>query len=368
MADDREGYWNVLYLFHKAGPNRYALAGYMTLFYFDSPFRKPRPGTIVRVCQVLILPPYQRQGHGRKMLHCVHDLTVMSVAKKPMAGGKPPRSPVPGVPSDVVEINVEDPAPSFVALRNRVDYERFLRIHGLVDDHDGSNNTNSENNDVFSTPKLNSSAKKKQMPPSGGSKNNRFQRWFDEEDVPAVVARFSGAVTPRLKNNGDNCSVLDERFFTPLSDDKASVAASRAKITVGQIHIVYELYKLMRLRQQLEGRRTNAAAAAAAAAGGSSSGRRSSARKRSNNNKSNGDDGSNNSNSDSSLRDELEKRYRLMVKKRLNKTHREEMGIYRGNKQQMQAHLAKLYDETVRGYDAILLRSSASTRPAAAVV
>ena len=113
---DKGGFWRVMYLFEKLGDSQYALAGYMTLFHFDSPFRKPMPGTILRVCQALILPPFQRAGHGSDMLHTLYDLVQFP--------GKIDYSDNHGSLHSIVEINVEDPAPSFVQLRNRVDYER----------------------------------------------------------------------------------------------------------------------------------------------------------------------------------------------------------------------------------------------------
>ena len=113
------GTWKVLYLFHQHELNcqsekreaRYSLAGYITLFSFYSPFRKPQPGLVMRICQALILPPYQRDGHGRKMLHTIYDLAHQIFDTKEK-GQEPIR-----------EINVEDPAPAFTALRNSVDFQ-----------------------------------------------------------------------------------------------------------------------------------------------------------------------------------------------------------------------------------------------------
>jgi histone acetyltransferase 1 len=67
----------------------------MTVFHFLSPFKKPKPGTIARVCQVLILPPYQRVGHGKVLLQQLYDIAH-------------------DTSNDIVEINVEDPAPVLV--------------------------------------------------------------------------------------------------------------------------------------------------------------------------------------------------------------------------------------------------------------
>ena len=103
--------WKVCYLWKKHGDDKFSLVGYVTLFHFSSPFRKPRAGTVVRICQVLLLPPYQRQGHGRVLLECVYDYARST--------------------ESIVEVNVEDPAPSFTALRNKVDYELYHERVGL---------------------------------------------------------------------------------------------------------------------------------------------------------------------------------------------------------------------------------------------
>ena len=111
---DQGGHWKVLYVFRKhteATTGRYSLAGYMTLFHFRAPFRKPKAGIVVRICQVLLLPHYQRLGLGRRMMHAVYDLAHQSHS-----------TTTKDLP--IVEVNVEDPAPAFVTLRNVVDFER----------------------------------------------------------------------------------------------------------------------------------------------------------------------------------------------------------------------------------------------------
>lgn len=106
VASRDGGYWKVLYLFRRNAPHQYSLAGYLTIFHFLSPFKRPKSGIVARVCQALILPPYQRMGHGKMLLKTVYELAADSS-------------------KNIVEINVEDPAPSFVALRNGVDIPRI---------------------------------------------------------------------------------------------------------------------------------------------------------------------------------------------------------------------------------------------------
>jgi len=64
-GDDR---WQVMFLVRRGRKNRSLFVGYYTLFTFRNPFA----GAKVRVCQALILPPYQGKGLGREMLLAVY--------------------------------------------------------------------------------------------------------------------------------------------------------------------------------------------------------------------------------------------------------------------------------------------------------
>ena len=209
------GYWRVLYLFQKHGTRRYSLCGYVTLFHFNAPFRKPKAGIVMRICQVLLLPPYQRCGHGKVLIRTVHDLAKES--------------------DDIVEINVEDPAPGFVALRNRVDYEM-----------------------------LSESVK---------------------SEEPWLPAHY-----------------LKPGCFSTLRETDLNRAASLGCITPRQVQVAYELYKVHEIPQ--------------------------------------GDD---------------ESEFRLMVKKRLLKTHGEQLSALK-TKKERQACLAELWQEAHKQYSAILKR------------
>ncbi|KAL7478961.1 hypothetical protein ACHAW6_004713 [Cyclotella cf. meneghiniana] len=118
------GCWRVLYLFEKhvtsppkrgrgrppksqesrskSSSVRYSLAGYMTFLYHD---------TKLAVCQVLLLPPYQRCGHGTELMKAAHMLAHHGVSCLQI--------------EPVSQIDVVMPAPAFVALRDRVDYDLF---------------------------------------------------------------------------------------------------------------------------------------------------------------------------------------------------------------------------------------------------
>jgi histone acetyltransferase 1 len=146
--------WKVLYLFQKhedqndddgntcsSRSNRgFSLAGYMTLYHFCSPFRKPTAGRVVRVCQALVLPPYQRQGHGIRMLEAVFTYAAAAANTNSTASANADEQPI-------VVVNCEDPAPAFQLLRTVVDYRRFV-AHGrtwfttkTVNDNDADHST-----------------------------------------------------------------------------------------------------------------------------------------------------------------------------------------------------------------------------------
>jgi len=77
----------------------YTMVGYTTLYKFINfpvcDFRQ-------RLSQILILPPYQRRGHGQALLQVVYGLTAQN---------------------DCVETTVEDPSPIFQIVRDLTDVQ-----------------------------------------------------------------------------------------------------------------------------------------------------------------------------------------------------------------------------------------------------
>ena len=234
------GFWKVLYLYQKHNnndvdnnndnANQYSLVGYMTLFHFFAPFHKPEPGIVVRICQALVLPTYQGQGHGKRLMQALYDL--VHHGQKYYTDGQA-----------IVQVNVEDPAPGFIALRNKMDLQ-------LLNDH---------------------------------------PEWWPAHNKDAT----------------------DEAFFTAVSEKEALDMSSKSKVTPHQIHIVNELVKLQSLMSEQQKTTTDS--------------------------------------------EELEKRFRLMVKKRLNKEHREDMSAF-PTKDQKKAFLANLFDEQYQSYQALLMK------------
>ncbi|CAJ1925484.1 unnamed protein product [Cylindrotheca closterium] len=244
VSNEQSGHWKVLYLFLHCPKQKYAVVGYCTLFHFNSPFHKPVPGTIVRICQALVLPPFQGQGHGKKMMQCLYDAVHNRI--EGAYGNSQDQQ-------EVVEINVEDPAPGFVALRNKVDWK-------LLKDH----------------PEYWSNAK--------------------------------------VDNN-----IAEEAFFASIPEAQAIQVGANAKITPHQVHIVHEMQRLEALHNATFDTSTN------------------------------GGGGVN--------EEELERRYRLLVKRRLNKDHREDLSSF-GTKDAKKAYLAKLFDEQLALYNRLLPKGS----------
>lgn len=101
-VDDK---WEVYYIYEVSGTHRY-LAGFTTIYRFPIPIAG-RVQDRIRVSQVVVLPPFQRQGHGNSMLRLVHREADRC---------------------DASEVTVEDPAPGMVALRDDFDANRYVEL------------------------------------------------------------------------------------------------------------------------------------------------------------------------------------------------------------------------------------------------
>lgn len=94
--DDRWDFFLVFEKYNKDGETLYASVGYMTVYNYYVYPDKTRP----RVSQMLILPPFQGEGHGAQLLEAVHRFYC-------------------GLPK-VQDITAEDPSESYVKLRDFV--------------------------------------------------------------------------------------------------------------------------------------------------------------------------------------------------------------------------------------------------------
>ena len=82
----------------------YAIAGYMTVYRYYAYPERIRP----RVSQVMILPPFQKQGHGAQLLQTFYNTCYSR--------------------SEVKDITVEDPSESFQRVRDFVDAKNCLNL------------------------------------------------------------------------------------------------------------------------------------------------------------------------------------------------------------------------------------------------
>lgn len=285
-SDEGGGNWKVVYLFarHKSdilgkcdhdqqAPPKcknackresvYSLVGYMTLFTFYSPLKKPRGGNVLRICQALVLPPFQRQGHGKAMMAAVYDYARGSKSRDGN-GDDPKISAV----QNVVEVNVEDPAPGFSRMRDAMDYALFEKL--FVEE------------------------KEKQS-----------------KDIQDILDQYISK---------DTCP-----SWKPLTQNDATILAAEAKITKVQIHAAYEIHKLARMKAILRQEESKWQQY---------------------------DDAD--TSDIKEKRENIMKEYRLMVKKRLNHFHREEIGAHGISKAEKQAKLSELYEETYSRYNSVL--------------
>ena len=247
-SNEGGGHWKCLYVYRRHEADQYSLVGYTTLFHFNSPFRKPKPGIVMRVCQAIVLPPYQRGGHGSMMLHEVYKIAEGRTS----VGSDVDGSTTKASDGDVVEVNVEDPCPGFVALRNKVDFKRFQNSSDL----------------------------------------GRLQ-----------------SISTKVNSND---------FCSPLPEDLVAVGAAKLRVTPQQIHIASEMAKLNAMEAEIRALRSP---------------------------------------KEISCNEEtiegMVKKYRLMVKKRLLKIHREELGACR-SKDEQKAKLGEIFDNTLLHYRSLL--------------
>ncbi|ESO94305.1 hypothetical protein LOTGIDRAFT_232538 [Lottia gigantea] len=104
VDDDRWNYFLVFEKYRNNGETMYAIAGYMTIYNYYAYPNKTRP----RISQVLILPPFQRQGHGAELLQTFYNTCYDR--------------------DDIMDITVEDPSENFQRLRDFVDCKNVCKL------------------------------------------------------------------------------------------------------------------------------------------------------------------------------------------------------------------------------------------------
>ncbi|XP_033624835.1 histone acetyltransferase type B catalytic subunit-like isoform X2 [Asterias rubens] len=102
--DEKWDYYTIFERYSVDGNKRYAVAGYATAYRYYAYPDLIRP----RISQVLILPPFQRQGHGVHLLEAMY--THFRNDNK------------------VLDVTVEDPSDNFVRLRDFVDCRNCQKL------------------------------------------------------------------------------------------------------------------------------------------------------------------------------------------------------------------------------------------------
>ncbi|XXQ31732.1 histone acetyltransferase [Plasmodiophora brassicae] len=108
FIDDSDDKWSLLLLYRQRQPSESVnaskfvdICGYVTVYSF---YAHPG-GERHRLSQIIVFPPYQRQGHGRRLLQAVYDNAIEC---------------------GCFEVTVEDPAPAFQRLRDVLDLQRIV--------------------------------------------------------------------------------------------------------------------------------------------------------------------------------------------------------------------------------------------------
>lgn len=110
FIDVEDEKWTFYILFNRKvvnGVPSYTSMGYSTVYHFYAFPDKSR----YRISQMLILPPFQRKGHGGRLLQAIYD----DLVPRPL----------------VRDILVEDPSDDFQAMRDYVDCRNTLASEGL---------------------------------------------------------------------------------------------------------------------------------------------------------------------------------------------------------------------------------------------
>jgi len=110
VDDEKWNYYVAYEKYRHDNGYRYAFVGYMTVYNYYAYPERIRP----RVSQVLVLPPFQRQGHGSRLLQCFYNRCY-------------------ALP-EVLDITVEDPSEGFQRMRDCVDAANCLKLASFTRD------------------------------------------------------------------------------------------------------------------------------------------------------------------------------------------------------------------------------------------
>lgn len=110
VDDDRWDYYLLFEKYQEDSHTMYAFAGYMTVYNYYAYPEKIRP----RISQALVLPPFQRQGHGATLIQTFYNGCYHR--------------------HDILDITVEDPSENFQRVRDFVDCKNCMRLPSFQKD------------------------------------------------------------------------------------------------------------------------------------------------------------------------------------------------------------------------------------------
>ncbi|RDD45340.1 Histone acetyltransferase type B catalytic subunit [Trichoplax sp. H2] len=181
FIDDDDEKWTFYLLYHKRKDHnafRYDIIGYMTSYNYYAYPDKIRS----RISQIIILPPYQRNGHGAKLLESYY-----SLAEKD---------------DNILDITAEDPSENFISLRDFVDCRRCAKLPAYSDQnlHDG-----------FNENMANEARKKLKIHKKEEKDLLKLQKFLKPEEYNAAIIQANSQDKVQLLN--DSYKAIEESYL-----------------------------------------------------------------------------------------------------------------------------------------------------------
>eukprot|EP01080_Neovahlkampfia_damariscottae_P000317 gene317-6731_t len=103
--NNEDSKWKIFLIFEKIKDIQvYNIVGYCTVY----PFYGYPDRTRLRISQFIILPPFQKQGHGSKLLKSIYNYAKQI---------------------NSIDVCVEDPSDDFQSLRDKIDFQNFQKLN-----------------------------------------------------------------------------------------------------------------------------------------------------------------------------------------------------------------------------------------------
>lgn len=125
VTPDSPHRWLVLTLFTSVQGHP-VLAGYCLLYLFSNPFQSP-PHSL-RLCQILVLPPFQKQGHSSRIFDCVYRTLMHTLPSQLLPDSYPAALDGATTGCAFAMYTVEDPCEDFTFVRDVYDCRLLLKV------------------------------------------------------------------------------------------------------------------------------------------------------------------------------------------------------------------------------------------------